>query len=593
MRGESTVATVSSMMSPRARAFVLLFCVLVAGTPALAVESIGRYLLPIIYEHGVDVAIADYYEARRSRKSEFSFAEYELNLLGYRLLREKRFDDAVAILKLNVEMFPLSANTYDSLAEAYMRMGNTRDAKKEYMRALSMLTRKDSARPRNRQFLEHNIRTQLERIEAYPIYEPLVGVYRAGDGRILSVAITEPNHGQIPPLLRLVEFPSGRTRTLHRKNDLSYFTGPGLELKSPVEERFEFIRSPKDDPASKIRIQSNDGVVEAKRIEIPSRSVAFFNGDVEIEGTLLVPDKEGPRPAVILVHGSGKATRNSPGFGELAHYLALNGYAVLRYDKRGWGDSAMGDSDTAMLRDLAGDAVAAFSFLTEQREIDPDRIGIAGFSEGAWVAGIAAASRATNPQFVILLSGGGVAPYTQETYRVEAEMRAAGFSDDDVEKALAFMNKKFDVARTGAGWDDFASAMRANRREDWYKYAFGWPSAQFAQFAWVEVLGYMPDSLLRKIDCPVLALLGEKDLLTPVDATVEALRHAFDGDREGLLQITVLPDANHLLLEAKTGSIRFTDELDSVDRYVPGFFSTLATWLSGRPGSSSSLNAVK
>lgn len=581
-------------MSKRIRSLAAVVCLLVVGVSLSAQQSIGRFLLPVIYEHGVDVAIADYYEAKKTRRNDFNFAEYELNLLGYRLLRDKRYDDAVAILRLNVEMFPLSANAYDSLAEAYMRKGDTSEAKKQYMRALSMLSRRDTSRnTRNRAYLERNIRLQLERIEAYPIYEPLEGLYRANDGRLLSVSITEPNHGQIPPSLRLVELPSGRTRTLHRRNELSYFTGPGLELKSPVEERFDFVRQSAADRASGIRIRREEETIDATRVEIPDEPVVFYNGEIELEGTILVPDSDGPRPAVVLVHGSGKATRNSPGFGELAHYLALNGYAVLRYDKRGWGDSALGDSDTPVLRDLAGDAVSAFRYLASRGDIDPARIGIAGFSEGAWVAGIAAASRGADPSFVILLSGGAVPPWQQELYRVEAELRGAGFKDAEVDKALAFMDRKFLVARSGSGWNDFAAEMRANRREPWYKYAFGWPSAEFAQFAWFEVLGYEPDSILRKIDCPVLAVLGEKDLLTPASATSEALAKAFEGDRAPLLQVTTLPDANHLLLESKTGSIRYTNELASIDRYAPEFFSTLATWLAGRPGVELNEDAIR
>jgi pimeloyl-ACP methyl ester carboxylesterase len=563
-----------------------VLCLVAVAFPLPAAESIAAYLLPVIYEHGVDVAIADYYEARRSKRNRFNFAELELNLLGYRLLRDKRYQDAIAILELNVEMYPLSANAYDSLAEAYMRMGDTTRAKKEYMRALSMVRRRDAAQSRNRQFLERNIRTQLERIGTYPVYEPLVGIYRAEDGRILSVGITETNHGQVPPRLRLVEFPSARTRTLHQKKDLSYFAGPGLDLRSPVEERFDFERPAAAAPSGQIRIHSSAGVSKAVRIDLPAEPVAFNNGEVELEGTLLIPAGDDPRPAIVLVHGSGKSTRNAPGFGELAHFLALNGYAVLRYDKRGWGDSSMGESNTAVLRELAGDALAAFTYLGSRGDIDPGRIGIAGFSEGAWVAGIAAASRAADPQFVILLSGGSVAPWRQELYRVEAELRAEDFSDGQIEKALAFMNRKFEVARTGNGWDEFAAGMRTNRREAWYKYAFGWPSPRFAQMAWLEVLGYEPDSILRRIDCPVLAVLGDKDLLTPVELTREALEKAFDGDRKALLQVSTLSKANHLLLEAETGRIRYSDELAATKRYASGFFEILGTWLAGRPGAS-------
>lgn len=579
-------------MSTRSRAILLLLCLAAIAVPAAAQESIAAYLLPIIDQHGVDVAILDYREARRLRKGDFDFGERELNRLGYRLLREKRYHDAVAILTLNTEAFPLSPNAHAALAEAYVRMGETGRAKQQYLRALSLTTRREAAsRVPGRTSMERHIRTQLQRIELYPVYQPLVGIYRAEDGRILSVAISEPNHGRVPPVLRLVEFPSGRARTLHRRSDHAYFTGPGLDLKSPVEERLEFLRPSKGAPADRIRIRASGSTTTAEKIPVPSEPVVFNNGDVELSGTLTMPDSPAPRAAVILVHGSGKATRNSPGFGELAHFLALNGYAVLRYDKRGWGESAIGDSNTPVLRELAGDALAAFRHLSSRRDIDPGRIGFAGFSEGAWVAGIAAASRSIDPQFVILLSGGGIPPWRQETYRVEAELRAAGFSEADVEKALEFMRRKFDVASTGTGWASFSTLMDASRREPWYKYAAGWPSSDFAQMAWREVLGYEPDSILRQVTSPVLAILGGKDLLTPPGETREALEAAFDGVREGLLRVAVLADANHLLLEADVGRIRFTDELSGTRRYASGYFETIATWLAGQPGAKGTVAA--
>jgi uncharacterized protein len=573
----------------RSRAIPLVLCLAALAMPAGAVESIAAYLLPVIDQHGVDVAILDYYEARRLRRGDFDFGERELQRLGVRLLREKRYHDALAILSLNVEMFPLSPNAHATLAEAYVRMGETGRAKKQYLRALSLTSRRDAAsRVPGGTWMERHIRTQLQRIELYPVYEPLVGIYRVEDGRILSVSITEPNHGRVPPVLRLVELPSGRARTLHKRSDLAYFTGPGLDLKSPVEERLEFARPSKDAPADRVRIRAAASTTTAERIPVPSEPVVFNNGDVELSGTLIMPDSPAPRPAVILVHGSGKATRNSPGFGELAHFLALNGYAALRYDKRGWGDSAIGESNTPVLRDLAGDALAAFRYLSSRGDVDPGRIGFAGFSEGAWVAGIAAASRSIEPQFVILLSGGGIPPWRQEIYRVEAELRAAGFSEADVEKALEFMQRKFAVASTGADWEGFSRLMDASRREAWFKYAAGWPSADFAQMAWLEVLGYEPDSLLRQVSAPVLAILGEKDLLTPPAETRDALETAFDDDRSGLLRVTVLADANHLLLEADVGKIRFTDELSGTRRYAAGYFETIATWLAGRPGAKGS-----
>lgn len=64
--------------------------------------------------------------------------EADVNRLGYELLRDQRLDEAIEIFKLNVEAFPQSANTYDSLAEAYLAKGNKEEAIKYYSKALEV-----------------------------------------------------------------------------------------------------------------------------------------------------------------------------------------------------------------------------------------------------------------------------------------------------------------------------------------------------------------------------------------------------------------------------------------------------------------------
>ena len=64
--------------------------------------------------------------------------EADVNRLGYELLREERTDEAIEIFRLNVEAYPKSANTYDSLAEAYLKKGNKEEAIKYYSKALEV-----------------------------------------------------------------------------------------------------------------------------------------------------------------------------------------------------------------------------------------------------------------------------------------------------------------------------------------------------------------------------------------------------------------------------------------------------------------------
>ena len=47
-------------------------------------------------------------------------------------------DEALEVFKMNVELYPCSANVYDSLGEAYMNIGDTANAIKNYKRSLEL-----------------------------------------------------------------------------------------------------------------------------------------------------------------------------------------------------------------------------------------------------------------------------------------------------------------------------------------------------------------------------------------------------------------------------------------------------------------------
>ena len=87
-----------------------------------------------VKEKGADAGIAQY---RESLKGD-TISEQSMNSLGYRLLGQKRLDDAIKIFELNVKRFPNSGNVYDSLAEAYMNKGDRVAAIKNYEKSLEL-----------------------------------------------------------------------------------------------------------------------------------------------------------------------------------------------------------------------------------------------------------------------------------------------------------------------------------------------------------------------------------------------------------------------------------------------------------------------
>jgi CubicO group peptidase (beta-lactamase class C family) len=116
-------------------------------------DSPARVLLRSLIDNGAEKAIADY---RKSRAAvpEKSLDEARINQLGYDLLRVKKIDEAIAVFRLNTEDFPASANTWDSLGEAYMVKGDKKLAIEYYKKSLE-LNPENKAAAENIKKLEH------------------------------------------------------------------------------------------------------------------------------------------------------------------------------------------------------------------------------------------------------------------------------------------------------------------------------------------------------------------------------------------------------------------------------------------------------
>lgn len=101
-------------------------------------KSIAETLYKTAAEKGGASAVAEYRRLKAENSPTFDFSETELNTLGYQLLGKKRTKDAIEILKLNAEMFPKSANVYDSLGEAYLADNQKDLALASYKKAVEL-----------------------------------------------------------------------------------------------------------------------------------------------------------------------------------------------------------------------------------------------------------------------------------------------------------------------------------------------------------------------------------------------------------------------------------------------------------------------
>lgn len=240
--------------------------------------------------------------------------------------------------------------------------------------------------------------------------------------------------------------------------------------------------------------------------------LSISSDSARLRALLHLPDSRGPHPALVLIHGSGRQTAEESAGDGVRRLLDL-GFAVLAYDKRGAGASTgeytgIGPLNSVRMFDwLAGDALAVVEALKARQDIDPARIGLVGWSQGGWIAPLAA-SRSGSVAFVISLSAPAVTVGEENAYSRLAGSDPGsrqGLSEEEIEREFA---------------------------------AFTGPH------------GYDPDAAIRALRVPSLWVLGERDRSLPVQRTVQNL------DRIKLetgnpITVHVIPRADHSLSRSR------------------------------------------
>jgi CubicO group peptidase (beta-lactamase class C family) len=116
----------------------------------------------------VDEALAAYRKLKEANPSDPAVAEQRFNNVGYRLIMQKDYPKAIAILQLNTELYPASWNTYDSLAEAYMASGDKEKAVALYRKSLGVIDADTKATPEQKTAMKANGLAKLKELGATP-----------------------------------------------------------------------------------------------------------------------------------------------------------------------------------------------------------------------------------------------------------------------------------------------------------------------------------------------------------------------------------------------------------------------------------------
>jgi pimeloyl-ACP methyl ester carboxylesterase len=305
-------------------------------------------------------------------------------------------------------------------------------------------------------------------------------------------------------------------------------------------------------------IRDGMGERRAAGVGIVQETMRFEAAGAVVEGTLFRPRESTPVPAIVLTHGAGLSSRYNLALEAIAYAAA--GVAAFVYDKPGLGRSTGANWLLLSIQDQAAYVTTAVERLRGRPDVGP--VGVWGFSQGGWVAPLAAAHGA-DVAFVVIVAGAAVSPQEQFIQAMVLRLKKAGMLDD---QAIRHLRKVWTSVNAGAKLADlaplYAEADAAKWGTQFPRLSFQW------ELDWWRENDVDAAVALRSLRVPVLALFGENDEAVPPRDNVPLLARHLAASETGDYTISVLPGVNHQMMAAND--------------YQPRYFSTMVDWVVGR-----------
>lgn len=307
------------------------------------------------------------------------------------------------------------------------------------------------------------------------------------------------------------------------------------------------------------------------------RQTSWREGDADIRipsagftlaGTISRPSTvaAGTRlPAVILVTGDGSNDRDEnvaglPVFGQLADVLADRGFLVVRYDKRGIGQSG-GRAESGTVGDYAEDVRAVARVLADRPDVDPKRVVVLGHGQGAAVA-MLAASREKRIGALVLVNGFSSSGAELILEQQQLALAKTTLPEADKQTRVDLQRRIHAAVLSGSGWDEVPANMRAAADTAWFR----------------SFLTFDPAKVLNKARQPVLVIHGELDKQIPVHHADGLVQIANSRKRMRTTELRRLEGVNHILSQAVTGDVEEYSTLAS-KQVVPEIGDIFAAWV--------------
>lgn len=312
-----------------------------------------------------------------------------------------------------------------------------------------------------------------------------------------------------------------------------------------------------------------------------------FEG-IRLNGVLNMPDSI-PKGIALIVHGSGHTNAvEQEWYYDVRERFVTSGYAVYMWDKMGCGKSEGSFDYNQSVQNSSLEVIAAIKALKKEQISGSDKIGLWGISRAGWINPLVI-DQYKDIKFWVSVSG--VDEKENFKHLLKENLRINGHPKDSINLIVNEWQEGVRITHVGGSFETFQAAtinLRKNEfllrfmngdttKESYYAYQKSFMKQKLDEESGLQIYIEDFDKILSNIDCPVLALFGEKDMNVDWNRT-KALYESTLGPNTDLV-IKSFPECNHNMFKCKTGGFYEFQDNNLLWNRCDSFLDTMADWL--------------
>ncbi len=314
----------------------------------------------------------------------------------------------------------------------------------------------------------------------------------------------------------------------------------------------------------------------------------------KLSGFIDMPVSRDPSAIIIIVPGHERTN-----FGESFWYydsLFSNfeslGISCFRWDKAGCGKSEGEYNHNQTVQSSAKEIIAAIEELKRRKINGYAKIGLWGISRAGYICPLVIQEY---PSIAFWISVSGTDGLDSSPYQIESDFRFAGKSESEAKLLITEYLRGGELFENGGTYEEFLKAEQHLLKDSFCIAYLGMVGGITKDVYYKEqesikgkilykrdektkAVIMVPDfkEVLNRIQCPVLAINGEKDYVVDWRRTLALYKETIGTNNSRKLTVKTFPDGNHSLLKCKTGA---SSEAIDKREFCEGYIETMTTWL--------------